>query len=423
MNSTESAILNRKRLVELLPEGTIAIFNNNDIFPGNADGTLPFRTNSDVFWLSGIKQEETTLILFPNHPDESMREVLFIMEADENFSKWHGKRLSIDEASELSGIEVVFTMDKLDAVLQGSINYAQKIGLNTIEHPRSENVSETRDHRFNKALIQRYPLHPIVRLAPLTGKLRSSKNEFEIEQMQMACNVSEKGFRRLLQYVKPGVKGKQVMAEMIHEYLQHDCTWADYEPIVASGTNTCILHYISNENTCKDGDLLLLDAAASYNCYNADLTRVIPVNGRYSSRQKELYNSVLHIHKALIQSIRSGMYISDIQNLCNELTMEALINLGLCTVQDLKNKGVQHFRDQYAYHNFGHYLGLAVHDVGNIFEPIPENAIITIEPGIYIQEEGIGVRIENNVLLRKDLCIDLMSNIPIEAEEIEDLMN
>jgi Xaa-Pro aminopeptidase len=241
--------------------------------------------------------------------------------------------------------------------------------------------------------------------------------------MGKACNISGLGFERILSYAEPGISGKQIMAELYHEYLQHDGNWAHYEPIVASGENTCILHYISNENILKDGELLLIDAAASYKHYNADLTRTIPVNGRYTPRQKQVYNAVLHIHKELKQTIRSGIMIKDVQTLCTELTMEQLCKLGLTTTAEIKSIGQAALMNRYAYHNFGHYLGLAVHDSGNIHQPIPENAVITIEPGIYIQDEHIGVRIENNVLVMTDVTLDLMKEIPIEAEEIEDLMS
>lgn len=423
MNLQSSAILNRSKLQALLEPNAVAVIHCNDVYPGNEDGTLPYCPHADLYYLTGIIQEESALLLFPDHPDPALREVLFVRTVDETFVKWHGRRLSLEEASEISGIQQVDSIENFDAFLMSCMNYAGKIYLNTIEHPRSENTAVTREMRLNSAIMSKYPLHEIRRLAPLLGHLRSSKNEFEIEMLSKACQISGKGFRRLLSSLRPGMTGKQVMAELIHEYLQHGGDWAHYEPIAAAGANTCILHYISNTNTCQDGDLLLVDAAASYRQYNADLTRVIPVNGRYSQDQRNIYNEVLRIHKTLKTSIRSGMMIRDVQQLCTDLCMEALINLKLCSAYEIANKGKAHFMNEYAYHNFGHYLGLGVHDAGNIHEPIPENAVITIEPGIYIREKGIGVRIENNVLVKSNTCIDLMADIPIEAEEIEDLMN
>lgn len=419
MTLNESVISNRKHLISELPLDAMCIINANDVFPGNADGTLPYRPNADIFYLTGITQEETALMHFPGHPDPLFREVLFIQHVDEDFVKWHGRRLSMDEAAKISGITTIYWSYELESIVSASANFASSIYLNTIEHPRSENIVETREQRFNSWCMERFPLHRIERLAPILGKLRSSKNEFEIECLQKACDISGRGFRRLLNYIKPGVNGRQVMAELYHEYLQHGGDWAHYEPIVASGSNSCILHYISNENVLKDGDLVLIDAAASYNQYSADLTRTIPVNGKFTPRQKAVYNAVLSIHNNLKSNIRSGMFIHDIQAICDELTMEQLCKLGVTTTSEIKQLGKSHFKNKYAYHNFGHYLGLAVHDVGNIFEPIPENAIITIEPGIYIQDENIGVRIENNVLVTSSRSIDLMKDIPIEAGEVE----
>lgn len=423
MTLSESAIYNRQKLASLLAPGTLCIINSNDIYPGNEDGTLPHRAHADIVWSTGIGQEDTALLLFPSHPEPSLREILFIRQVDEHFVKWHGKRLSREEAAAISGISTIYGNDEMKNVISACANYASSFTLNTIEHPRSENITETRDHRFARWVQEQYPLHTIHRLAPIIGQLRASKNPYEIWCMGKACDITGKGFERILGYVEPGLKGRQVMAELYHEYLQHDGDWAHYEPIVASGANSCILHYISNENFLKDGDLLLLDAAASYRHYNADLTRTIPVNGRYSPRQRQLYDAVLHIHKSLKSYIRSGKMISEVQTLCRELTMEQLCKLGLTTPSEIRTKGEAHMMGQYAYHNFGHYLGLAVHDSGNSLMPIPENAVITIEPGIYIQDEGMGVRIENNVLVTSDTVLDLCKDIPIEAEEIEELMN
>lgn len=416
-------ICNRELLAAQLGDQTIAVINSNDIMPTNADGTMPFRQNSDLYWLTGIRQEETTLVLFPGHPDPRFREMLFIKQADEQFEKWNGKRLSQEEASDLAGITQVYWQSDLQALFCKYAVYASHIALNTIEHPRSVNEVQTRDDRFIRWCRERFPLHEYKRLAPVMGKLRSVKSEAEIRLLQKACDITEAGFRRVLRYVRPGVAEKQVEAELIHEYMQHGGTWAGYDPIVASGADSCILHYITNHKTCADGDLLLIDAAASYKGYHADLTRVIPVSGRFTPRQRQVYDAVLHVHQELKRYVRAGMYIADIQDRMERLLLEALLSLDLATVTDVRIHERSHFMSRYCYHSFGHYLGLDVHDVGNIYEPVPEGAVLTIEPGIYIREEGIGIRLENNVQVTKTGTVDLMKNIPIEAEEIEALMN
>lgn len=423
MNTTEFATLNRRNLIDKLEKGAIAIVNSNDTMPTNSDGVMPYRANNDLYWLTGISQEDCSLMLFPDHPDTALREVMFIKYVDQHFVKWHGRRLSIEEARNISGIPTVKWESEFMNVFSSSANYAQHIYLNTIEHPRSSNMVQTRDHRFIAWCKRRFPLHAYHRLAPILGELRKVKSQFEIEHLQKACDITEKGFRRVLKFVKPGVREKQIAAEMIHEYMQHDGDWSGYEPIVASGANTCILHYISNHNICREGELLLIDAAASYGLFNADLTRTIPVSGRYSERQKEVYNSVLKVHKAIKSFAKAGITLIDIQEYCNELLAEQLLKLKLMTADELRKNGRAFYMEKYCYHDFGHLLGLDVHDVGHKYEKLPLNAVFTVEPGIYIQEENIGIRIENNVYTTATGTIDLMANIPIEAGEIEDIMN
>jgi Xaa-Pro aminopeptidase len=423
MTPTEFAIHNRHKLTEKLEEASIAVVNSNDIMPTNADGSMPYRANNDLYWLSAIQQEDCSLMLFPDHPEPALREVLFIKLADQKFVKWHGRRLSKEEAASISGIQTVKWSTEFHSVFSAAANYARNIYLNTIEHPRSGNEVQTRDHRFIHWCLDRFPLHRYKRLAPVLGELRKVKSEFEIEQLQKACDITEKGFRRVLKFVRHGVKEKQVEAEMIHEYLQHGGDWSGYEPIVASGENSCILHYISNHNICREGDILLIDAAASYGLFNADLTRTIPVSGKYSERQKQVYNAVLHVHKSIKQYAKAGTRLTEIQEFCNELLIEQLLNLRLMNGPELKKNGRAYYLEKYCYHDFGHFLGLDVHDVGNKYEVLPVNAVFTVEPGIYIQEENIGVRIENNVLTTATGIIDLMANVPIEVNEIEDIMH
>lgn len=422
MNASEH-VRNRRQLSAHLGESGIAVINANDIMPTNSDGTMPFRQNSDLYWLTGITQEETSLLLFPGHPDPKCREILFVKEVDEAFVKLNGKRLSREEAAEASGIAQVYGHHQFRDVFYTAAVYAGDIWLNTIEHPRSANEVQTRDDRFIRWCRERFPLHGYRRLAPVLGKLRTVKSEAETALLQKACDITEAGFRRVLRFVRPGVAEKLVEAELIHEYMQHGGEWAGYEPVIASGADSCILHYIGNAKNCADGDVLLLDAAASYQGYHADLTRTIPVGGRFTSRQRQVYDAVLSVHNNLKQHIRAGMYLDEIQAYTQELLLEQLVALGLADTATIKERGQAYFMDRYCYHYFGHFLGLDVHDVGSRYEPLPERTVLTIEPGIYIREERIGIRIENNVQVLGTGTVDLMKNIPIEAEEIEDLMN
>lgn len=423
MTEKEFVTCNRQKLAAKLIPGSIAVLHANDMMPTNADGTMKYKPNNDVYWLSGIRQEETVLMLFPSHPDPNLREVLFIKKVGEDFVKWHGKRLSLEEAGEISGINTVKWSTEFTNIFSGSANYADHICLNAIEHSRTENEVQTRDDRFRLWCMEHYPLHHYGRLAPVLAELRKVKSEFELKRLQTACDITEKGFRRMLKFVKPGTKERLIEAELIHEYIQHDGDWSDYQPIVASGANTCILHYITNREICRDGDLLLVDAAASYELYNADLTRTIPVNGRYTTRQKQVYNAVLNVHKAMKDFAKAGTTFQQLQAYSSDLLIEQLASLGLFTSSDLGKHGKAFYLDRYCYHGFSHLLGLDVHDVGHFYQPLPENTVITIEPGIYIKEENIGVRIENNVVVKAGGTFDLMRNTPIEAEEIEELMH
>lgn len=420
---TEEYTIRRKHLSALLAPRMMALINSNDRMPTNADGTMPFRQNTDLLWLCGINQEESALLLFPSHPNEAMREILFIRQPQELYLKWHGHSLTADQAAEMSGIKTVKWIHELDAVVHSLMPQCLGIYLNGIEHPRSVNEVETRDQRLTKKLLGKYPLIRTDRLAPLLGILRNSKSPAEIAALKEACRISELGFRRVLRFVKPGRPAKHIEAELIHEYMQHGGNWAGYEPIIASGANTCILHYISNDNMCRAGDLLLLDAAASFQHYNADLTRVIPVSGRYSPRQRQVYKAVLHIQKLLKQFIKAGVLMSDIEGYKNELVISALCELGLCTAAGLNEKGEAYFINRYSYHGFGHFLGLDVHDTGDNYAKLPEHCVLTVEPGIYIWEESTGIRLENNVEVLADGINDLTGHIPVEPEEIEELMN
>jgi Xaa-Pro aminopeptidase len=413
----------RKRLVSQLPADAVAILTANDIMPTNADGTMRYFPNVNLYYLSGIKEEDAMLVLCPGHPDAALREILFIKRADQLYVKWLGHHIDKATATAVSGITTICYTDEFWTVIKKVMPLCRRIWLYTNEHARSENETQTREDRLLLACKSLYPLHEYDRLYPLLAKQRTAKTAAEIALLRKASAITAAGFRRLLKFVKPGKTGYQVAAELIHEYMQHHTTWADYQPVVAFGADTCILHYRANEKAGKDGDLVLIDAAASLDLYNADLTRTIPVNGRYTPRQRAYYDAVLHVHKQLRQHVRAGVVMTALWEVSNQLILEALTKLGLCTTDDIRRNGAAYYLQQYSYHNVSHFIGLDVHDPGYFHEPMPAGAVITNEPGIYNAAEGIGVRIENNLLLTADGCEDLMEDIPIEAAEIEDIMN
>jgi Xaa-Pro aminopeptidase len=422
----ELFISNRKRLVKELKPGSLAVFNSNDIMPTNADGTMPFRQNNDLFYLTGINQEESMLVICPGFPDAKFREILFLREPNEQLEKWEGHKLNKKEAREISGIETIIWVSDFGKqfhhmMVMGGV---EQVYLNTNEHYRTEITVETRDARFITWCRQTYPLHEYKRVAPVMSTLRRVKQKREIELMQKACDITENGFRRVLKFVKPGVKEFEIEAEYIHEFTRLGSRGFAYTPIIASGANNVVLHYIENSQECKAGELLLLDVAAEYANYNSDLTRTIPVSGRFTKRQKEVYNAVLKIHNEAFKILRPNIAYFDYQKEIEKMMESELVKLKLIDKTDVKNqdKGNPAFR-KYFYHGTSHMLGLDVHDVGNMHEKIQVGSVWTIEPGIYIKEEGFGIRIENNVVVQKDKNFDLMRNIPIEAEEIEEIMN
>lgn len=413
----------RKRLVSQFPADAVAILTANDTMPTNGDGTMQYFPNVNLYYLSGIKEEDAMLVLCPSHPDVALREILFIKRTDQLFVKWLGHTIDKEAAATLSGIATIFYTDEFWTVMKKVIPLCRRILLHSNEHARSENETQTREDRLLLTCKNLFPLHEYDRLYPLLARQRMAKTPEEIVLLRKACNVTEAGFRRLLKFVKPGKTGYQIAAELIHEYMQQHTTWADYKPVVAFGADTCILHYRANEKAGKDGDLVLIDAAASQDLYNADLTRTIPVNGRYTPRQRAYYDAVLQVHQQLRQHVRAGIPLLDLWQASNELILEALCQLGLCTPDDIRKNGAAFYLQKYSYHNVSHFIGLDVHDAGYFHEPMPVGAVITNEPGIYNAEEGIGVRIENNLLVTADGYEDLMATIPIEAEEIEEIMN
>lgn len=419
-------INNRKRLAAELNAGSVAVFNSNDIMPTNADGTMRFRQNNDLFYLTGVDQEETILMLFPDHPEKKFREVLFLRETSELIATWEGHKLTKDEARALSGIETVLWATDFHRVLNTALTMggAEFIYLNTNEHYRAEVAVETRDSRFIQWCKERYPLHKYERIAPIMSRLRAVKSKEELNQMQVACDITNAAFRRVLKFVKPGVKEYEIEAEFIHEFLRSGSRGFAYEPIIASGANSCVLHYIENNKVCKAGDILLLDVGAEYGNYNADMTRTIPVSGKFSKRQKDVYNSVLRIKRAAMKMLKSGILYYDYHKEVQKITEAELIKLKLIDKADLKTQNpAKPLFMRYFMHGTGHHLGLDVHDTGNMYSKMQVGMVWTVEPGIYINEEGLGVRLENNVVIEKNGVRDLMKDIPVEAEEIEDLMN
>lgn len=416
-------IKNRKKLTEMMPAKSVAVFHSNDIMPTNADGTMRFRQNNDLFYLCGIDQEETILVICPDFPDPNMREILFLRETNEHIAIWEGHKYTKEEAFDTSGIVNIQWAGNFESVFNTLIALSQHVLLNTNEHLRADIHVETRDARFIKKCKERYPLHHYHRLAPLMHLLRGVKEKEEIEQLQIACDITEKGFRRILSFVQPGVTEYQIEAEFIHEFVRNRSRGFAYEPIIASGANACVLHYIENKNTCNDGDLLLLDVGAEYGNYNADMTRTIPVNGRFTERQRRVYDAVLRVQRGAMNILRPGITIQDYHKEVGLMMQSELLGLGLLDQTDIKNQDPKWpAYKKYFMHGTSHHLGLDVHDVGTMHDPITTGMVFTVEPGIYIREEGLGVRLENNILIQENGYFDLMRNIPIEAEEIEELM-
>lgn len=421
----ELFIANRKRLVKSLKPGSLVVFNSNDIMPSNADGTLGYIQNSDLYYMSGIHQEESMVVICPDFPDKKYREVLFLREPNELMEKWEGHKLTKKEATEISGIETVVWVSDFEKLFHHMMTMGKvdNVYLNTNEHYRSEVLVQSRDARFIEWCQKNYPLHKYKRIAPIMGDLRRVKQPREIELIQRACDITECGFRRVLNYLKPGVTEYELEAEFIHEFKRLGSKGFAYTPIIASGENNVILHYIENSAQCHAGDLVLLDVAAEYANYNSDLTRTIPVSGKFSKRQKEVYNAVLRIHRQAMKMLRPDVVYFDYQKEIEKLMESELLKLKLIDKTDIKNQNPDNpALKKYFYHGTSHMLGLDVHDVGNMHDKVQVGSVWTIEPGIYIKEEKFGIRLENNVVIGKNKNHDLMSNIPIEAEEIEEIM-
>jgi len=416
-------IENRKRFIKGMKPNSIAIFNSNDEVSSNGDALYRFQQNTDLYWLCGIEQEDTMVILFPDAPEEKYKEVLVLVRPNEIKEKWDGKRLRAEEGKQISGIKTVVWLDSIDPLLQQWIHLADTIYLNTNENDRKANLLETRDYRYVKQMKERYPLHKYERSAKIMRELRAIKTPYEVEVVKKAIDITDKTFRRLLQFIKPGVMEYEIEAEIFHEFLRNRAKGEAYGSIIASGDRARTLHYVFNNEECKDGELVLMDFGANYGGYAADLTRTVPVNGKFTKRQKEVYNACLHLHNYAKGLLKPGITIAEYHEKVGEEATKIFIKTGLLKKEDVKNEDKENraYR-KYLYHGISHHLGLDVHDLGTKTEPLKLGMVLTVEPGIYIEEEHMGVRIENNVWLTKDGNIDLMKNIPITAEEIEKLM-
>ncbi|MTI20316.1 aminopeptidase P family protein [Fulvivirga sp. RKSG066] len=422
--SKDLYIKNRARFVKGLKPNSIAVFNSNDIMPTNADGTMSFRQNNDIFYLSGIDQEESILVIYPDFYNKKQREILFLKETNENIAIWEGHKYTKEEATEASGVETVMWLSQFKSTFNTLMAEAEHVYLNTNEHIRAVVEVETRDARFLKWCREHYPLHKYERSAPIMHKLRAIKSTEEIEAMQTACDITEKGFRRVAQFVKPGVMEYEIEAEYAHEFLRNRSRGFGYTPIVASGFSACVLHYIDNNQECKDGDVLLMDVGAEYGNYNADMTRCLPVNGKFTERQKEIYNAVLRVKRGAMDMLRPGNVIPEYHKEVGKLMESELLGLGLIDKTDIKNQNPDWpAYKKYFMHGTSHHIGLDVHDVPNIYQEMKPGMVFTVEPGIYIREENLGIRLENDVVITGNGLNDLMANIPIEADQIEDLMN
>lgn len=418
----ELFIENRARLKQLLPPHSLAVVNANDIPPTNADGTLGFVQNADLFYLTGVDQEETILVLFPDAADEKQREILFLRETSEDIAIWEGHKLTKDEARKRTGIREVRWLAEFPMLFRGLMCEAEHVFLNSNEHKRAQVLVESRDARFARQVMEQFPLHDYQRLARLMHQLRVVKSAFEIELIRKATALTARGFERVLRFVQPGVNEVEVEAEFAHEFIRGGGGFA-YGPIIASGPNACVLHYVDNDQVCKKGHLLLLDVAASYANYRSDLTRTIPVNGRFSKRQRQVYDAVLRVLRGSIQLAVPGKLPKTWQKESEALMQEELLQLGLLKKSQIRKQDPDRpALKKYFMHGIGHPMGLDVHDVGFTTEPMREGWVMTVEPGIYIREEGLAVRLENDIVVSGRGPVDLMAAIPIEAEEIEAAM-
>ena len=412
----------RANLAKLMLPNSLAAVNANDILPTNADGSLRLRASSDLFYLTGVDQEESILLLCPEAHDDKFREILFLRETNDLIATWEGHKLTKEEARRRTGLRRIEWLGEFRQIFHRLMCECEHVYLNSNEHKRASSEVETREARFVEETMRRYPLHDYERLARLMHHLRVVKSSAEIALLRRACAITKAGFERVCQFVKPGVTETEVEAEFAHEFIRRGGDFA-YPPIIASGQNACVLHYIENDQPCRKGELLLLDVAASYANYNSDLTRTLPVSGRFTRRQRQVYNAVLRVLRGVSEAATPGKLPKDWQKEAESLVEKELVDLGLLKTSEIKKQNPdQPAFKQYFMHGIGHPLGLDVHDVGHTVEPFQNGWVLTVEPGIYLKEEGFAVRLENDILVQEGGNVDLMENIPIEADEIEALM-
>ncbi|MEO9966494.1 MAG: aminopeptidase P family protein [Reichenbachiella sp.] len=417
-------VTNRKKISARLKPKSVAIFNSSDIMPTSADGTLPFKQDANILYLSGIDQEESILLIAPDYQDEKLREVLFLRETNENIAVWEGHKYTKDEAREASGIRTVKWLNEFESTLNTILAETNHIYLDSNEHIRNGSQVETRNDRFVEWCKANYKLHEYERIAPHIYDLRAVKEQREIDMIQHACDITEIGFRRILEFTKPGVWEYELEAELSYEFLRNRATRFAYDPIIASGANSCVLHYVDNNMQCKDGDIILFDVGAEYANYNADMSRVIPVNGKFTKRQRQVYDAVLRVKNEATDLLIPGNTIPEYHKAVGEIMERELMALGLISKSDIENQDANWpAYKKYFMHGTSHHLGLNVHDVASVYKKFEPGMVFTVEPGIYIPKENIGIRLEDNVVIKKDGHLNLMRNIPIHAEEIESLMN
>lgn len=417
-------ILNRQNYANELKSNSLALFQSSDEFPRSGDQNFIFKQNPDLFYLSGIDQEQTILLLYPDCPNPLYREVLFLRQTNDHIKVWEGYKYTKEQAKAASGIEAIYWLEDFDNILHSIVHYADNIYLNTNENDRYAHTVPYRDIRFIDQMRSKYPLHHYERSAPIMRKLRAIKSNVEIDLTKKACAITRDAFVRVLKFTKPGVKEYEIEAEIIHEFIRQGGTGHAYTPIIASGHNANILHYNDNNQVCKDGDVILFDFGAEYANYNADMSRSIPVNGRFTARQKDVYNSVLHVMKEATKLLVANTVWNTYHEQVGELMTEQLIKLGLLSTEEVKKQSASYpAYKKYFMHGTSHHLGIDVHDFAGRYTPFAVGNILTVEPGIYIPEEGLGIRLENNILITANGNIDLMADIPVEADEIESIMN
>ena len=416
---------NRAKFTTKMKPHSLAVFNSNDIYPISADSTMPFEQHRDIFYLSGVDQEESILVLFPDCPKEKHREILFLKETNDHIAVWEGEKLTKEKAFETSGIKTVYWLQDLEKIMFEIMTQCDTVYINTNEHYRANVETETREDRFTKWLKNKYPAHAVAKSNPILQRLRSVKEPIEIDLIQKACDITEKGFRRILEFVKPGVWEYEIEAEFIHEFLRNRSKKFAYTPIVASGNNANVLHYVENNQQCKSGDLILLDVGAEYANYSSDMTRTIPVSGRFSERQKAVYNAVLKVKNEATKMLVPGTDWAQYHVEVGKLMTSELLNLKLLDKADVQNEDKEWpAYKKYFMHGTSHHMGLDTHDYGILTEPMQANMVFTVEPGIYIPDEGFGIRLEDDVVIQKSgEPNNLMKNIPIEIDEIESIMN